>query len=175
MVELKSMNLVVLFLRIATAAAVVTPFAVYYASSGSLEGFLYPKIEMQTPNLKFDVLSFNVSQSNSGYVFDLKLSNIGNIAFGIISLEGEVSLVNQEFKGRFTLESPIVLSPGREGSLRVVLLPEKGDLKIFEDALSRDEAFNLTGRAAIALGNAELPFTFTAELKPSEVGERGGF
>jgi hypothetical protein len=175
MSALKSLNLVVLFLRIATAAAVITPFAVYYASSGSLEGFLFPKTDIQLPNLKFDILSYNVSKSNNGYVLDLKLLNTGNVAFGITGIEGEVSLVNQDFKGRFSLESPIVLSPAREGSIRVVLLPVQGDLKTLEDALSRDEAFNVTGRATITLSDAELPFSFTAVLKPSEVGERGGF
>jgi len=172
---LKSMNIVVLSLRIITAAAVITPLAVYYASSGSPAGFLFPKNEIQIPNLRFELVSYDVSKSEGEYMLDLKLSNTGSVPFGIRNLEGEVSLVNREFTGRFSLESPIILAPGQLGSLRVILLPVQGDLKTFEDALSRDEAFNVTGRAAIALGDAELPFTFTAELKPSKVGERGGF
>jgi len=166
---------VALFLRIATAAAVIAPFAVYYAASGSLTGFLAPKTEIRMPNLRFGIVSHDVSEGDSGYVLELKLSNSGDVAFGIRELEGEVSLANGGFKGRFSLESPIVLVPGREGSLRVVLLPEQGDTQTLADALSRGEALNVSGRATLVLGEAELPLSFATELKLSEVGKREGF
>jgi len=171
----KGLKLVVLLLRIATAAAVVVPFAVYYTSSESLTDFVLPKVETtQMPNPRFDILSFNVKESSSGYVLEVKLLNTGDVTLGIKELEGEFSPVNRDFKGKFSLETPIALAPGREGILRVVLLPEQGDPEELEEALSRDEAFNVSGRATLVLGEAELPFSFTTELKLSEVVSRGG-
>lgn len=163
-------KLIALLLRIATAAAVATPFAVYYTSSGSLENFLTPKTEFRMPNLKLDVTYFNVSERDSGYALDLGLLNTGSVVFGLKELEGRVFLVDQGFAGGFALESPIVLAPGREGGLRVLLLLERGDLKALEAAVSSGRAFNVTGRATVVVGDTELPFTFTLELNLSEVG-----
>ena len=167
-------DLVALILRVATAAVVAAPFAVYYASAGSLADFLAPKAEARMPNLRFSLLSYNVSRSGSGYVLELRLSNAGDTAFGVRSLEGEFFPANREFEGKFSLESPVALEPGGEGSLRALLLPVQGDWDALGSALSRDGALNVTGRAVLALGGAELPLSFSVELKPSEVGGREG-
>jgi hypothetical protein len=172
---LKSVKLVTILLRIATAAVIVAPFVVYYASSRSLTHFLIPKIETRMPVFKYKVLSYNVSRSDGGYVLELKILNLGDTAFGIKDFEARVLSLNQEFEGRFSLESPVVLAPGQESSVRVVLFPVRGDLNALSSALSRDEVFNVTGRATLVLGGAELPLSFNVRLRPSEVGMRGGF
>jgi hypothetical protein len=166
---------IVLLLRITTAALVLVPLAAYYVYSGSLTSFLVPEAEFQMPNVRFNVVSYDVSEQGAGYALNLRLSNTGSTTIGLRGLEGKVSLADQGFVGEFSLDSPIELAPGQEGGLNVVLLPELGDLGALGDALSRDAVFNVTGHATIVLGEAELPLSFSVKLRPSEVMGRGGF
>lgn len=171
----KGERLLVLSLRLITTALVLVPLAASYFSSGSLERFLMPGVKFSPPNVKFNVISYDFSEYGAGnYLLDLRLSNVGDVEFGLKSLEGKISLPDEGVSGRFSLEAPIAIAPGHEGELRIALLPDTGDFKTLGDALSRDAVVSISGEVTLTLGTAELPLEFSVDrLRLSEVIGRG--
>lgn len=166
----KDEKFVILSLRLINAAIILVPLVAYYIYSRSPQNFLNLELEFKMPNFRFNIISYNLSdQGTGGYVLSLRLSNTGSVTFGLKRLEGVFLLPKEGISGMFSLENPIEFMSGREGNIQVNLLPKVGNLSSLVNALSGDSVVSISGDATLTVNEAELPLTFSVDLRLSDV------
>ncbi|MEM2931125.1 MAG: hypothetical protein QW797_09760 [Thermoproteota archaeon] len=159
-------------LRLITVAMVIAPLAFNYFSSGSLQVFIVPGLNLPLGSIiniqhSLHITSMDYSLTGETCRLSIGLSNTGSMRIGLKKLDCEISALTLNMSGRLVLQSPFILEPAREETVSFSLMLEKGAREDLLRLLAQKPPVSLSGEVILILDSAELPLNLTVTSLPT--------